>query len=112
MNREEIRNKYLGLRDMNEVRLSKLKKEQFIISMSRLLVFAGGGILSAIAFSWTALSGAIAAFLTVTFFLILVKKSAEYSDMITFTGNLASINDHEIMALDGDYTPFDGAAEL
>ena len=50
MNQEDIRKIYSEIKEQNELLLETNKKKQFLISLLRLLVFVGGGILSVIAF--------------------------------------------------------------
>lgn len=112
MDPDNIKKSYLGIKSRNEELLLKLKRTQFLISMARLLIFVGGGIVSGIIFSNSVLWGIVTAALTLFFFLFFVKKFGDYAARIQITGNLIKINDNEIKALDSDFSCFDGAPEL
>ncbi len=112
MDQEEIKRKYIDIKERNELVLATLKSKQLIVSMLRLLVFLGGGILSVFAFGYSAVAGIPALLITLFLFLLLLKKFAEYSNKITITGNLARINKDELKALDGDLSVFDGGSDF
>ncbi len=108
MNQEKIRKTYSDIKEQNELLLAGLKKKQLLISLLRLLVFVGGGILSVIASGYSAAGTIFVILVTLFSFLLLVKKFGDYSDKITITVNLIRINNNEINALEGDYSAFDG----
>jgi predicted ATPase len=112
MTREEIRKTYTGLKSDYDKRLALLKKRQLAISLLRLLVFAGGGILTAFAFGHSIYSGILLLLTTLVAFLVLVRKSASYSEKVVHTENLISINGNELKCLDGDYSAFDGGSDF
>jgi hypothetical protein len=112
MGQEEKRNIYIEIRNKNEKLLAQLKKNQLIISLLRLLVFIAGSILSVLSFRYSVFLGAAALLTALLFFLFLVKIFISSSNKVTFTESLIKINDNEIRAVDGDFSAFDGGADL
>jgi hypothetical protein len=111
MDRTIIRAKYEDLKRENEALFGKKKKLLLWISVLRLLVFAGGIILSAAAFTWTVFAGVLTLLTVLSIFLFLVKRFAEESVKMTFFENLVKINNDELSALSGDYSAFDDGSE-
>jgi len=112
MNQENIRNTYFDIRNKNEALLAKLKKNQLLVSLLRLLVFIAGSILSGLAFSISVITGILTLLVAIIFFLFLVIKFVRYSNEIIFTENIIRINNNEINALNGDYSAFDGGSDM
>jgi hypothetical protein len=108
MNRETVRKTYSDLVDSYKLVLQGLKKKSLLISLLRLLVFIGGVIITVFTFSYSTAGGVLVIFITLFFFLFLVKLFAGYSGRIIITENLIRINNNEIKGLDGDYSAFDG----
>ncbi|MCU0472074.1 MAG: hypothetical protein MUC93_01745 [Bacteroidales bacterium] len=111
MEREKIKNIYQDLIDENEVLVGTLKRRLFIISIFRLIVFVAGLISAVRAFSDSVTLGIIILFLSVAFFLMLVKYYILLSEKIQFVNNLISINTSELKAFDGDYSAYNGGSE-
>jgi hypothetical protein len=112
MEAQDIKNNYISLKESNEALLAKLKKRSFLLSMLRLVVFLGGGILSAVAFSYSVTGGIATIIVTLSVFLVLLREFASCSGKISFIGNLVRINENELRALDGDFSVFDGGSEM
>ena len=69
MGQENIRKTYIDIKNKNEALLAKLKKNQLIVSMLRLLVFIAGCILSVPAFGISATAGILTLLVFIVFFL-------------------------------------------
>lgn len=111
MDREKIKTIYENLMYENEALLGKLKRRLFMISMLRLTVFLAGVVATIWAFCSSAAIGIFVLFLSIAFFLMLVKYYILLSERIHFTNNLISINNSELKAFDGDYSAFNGGNE-
>src|SRR4030042_5032359 len=111
MEPDPVRKTYVDLREKNEVLLASLKKRQLFISLLRLLVFIAGGILSAVAFGNSVISGIFGLLITVFIFLILIAEFGRCSNKIIITENLIRINRNEINALHCDFSAFDGGTD-
>lgn len=111
MGRDEIKIIYEELKRENEALFRKKKKLLLLISIIRLVVFAGGIILSVAAFSWTVFAGIITSVVVLATFLFLLKLYAEESAKMTFFESLIKINNDELSALSGDYSSFDDGSE-
>jgi hypothetical protein len=111
MDRKSIRKTYLDLMNSSEHVLVGLKQRQLLISLLRLLVFVGGGILTILAFTWSVGAGIPALLITVFLFLLLLRGFAGCIEKMIFEENLIRINQNELNALDGDYSAFDGGNE-
>ncbi|MGB8491244.1 MAG: hypothetical protein WCE64_09305 [Bacteroidales bacterium] len=112
MTQEEIRKTYNDLKSGYEKQLALLKKHQLAVSLLRLLAFAGGGILTAVAFGHSLISGILLLLVTIVSFLFLVRRSHQYAEKIAVTENLININSNEINSLNGDNTAFDGGTDF
>ena len=108
---EDIKQIYFELKQKKEIILARQKRNQMLVSMLRLLVFITGAVLSGLSFGFSVSAGIAAILVTLTLFLMLVKKFAELSEEIILTQNLISISEKEMNALDGDCSSFDGGAE-
>ena len=104
----EIKKKYQERVKENEALLARLKRKQFIVSMLRLAVFAGGVVAAVLVSGLSATAGVVVILLFAALFLLLVKHFTSLSDQIRFTENLVMINRSEINALEGDYSAFEG----
>lgn len=111
MDREDIKRKYLDIKEENEQVLATLKRKQLLVSLLRLLVFLGGSILSVFAFGYSVIAGILTLSITIFLFLLLLKKFAGYSNKITLTLNLVRINKDELKAMEGDFSAFDGGSD-
>jgi len=111
MEREQIKIKYQNLIYENEFLLGKLKRKLFYISMIRLIIFLAGVTAAVWAFSNSPVLGILTLFLSVTFFLLLVKYYILLSERIRYTINLITINTSELKSFNGDYSAFNGGSE-
>jgi hypothetical protein len=109
---EELKNIYAGLASKHRSELAALRKKQFVISILRLVTFLAGGILSAMAFTWSVPAGITLILMTMILFLFLVGRFAAYSENIKMAGNLLDINVNEIKAQEGDYSAFNDGSDL
>lgn len=112
MEERKIRDIYIDLKIRNEKLLAQLKRRSFLLSVLRLLVFTGGAVLSAFAFSFSVIAGIIVLVVSIASFLLLLKKFSECSEKITYTTNLIRINERELGALEGSFSEFDGGSDL
>jgi hypothetical protein len=103
---------YKDIIERNKSILPRLKRQHLYISLMRLFVFAGGGILIYFAFSMTSLIGFSALVIIISVFLFLVYLSDSYTKKITFCQNIIRINSDEIRSLDGDFSGFNGGSDL
>lgn len=112
MDRNQIRATYVRLKQEQIQLLSELRKKHLLISLLRLLVFFAGTILSALAFTRSAIAGTAVMLSSITLFLFLLKIFEDFTSRIAMAENLVQINGSEINALDGDYSAFDGGKDL
>ena len=80
MTREEIKHIYSELVQKHEAELSALRKRQLLISVSRLVVFVGGILVSAIAFTWFVAAGITGLLITIALFLVLIRAFIKCSE--------------------------------
>jgi len=112
MDRQKIRGIYQGLKQEQEQELSELKKKHLLVSLLRLLVFIGGAVLSVLTFNHSLIAGTAVLFSAIVLFLFLIRIFGDLTSEITIAENLVRINGNEIRALDGDFSPFNGGADL
>jgi hypothetical protein len=84
----------------------RYKKRLVMISLSRLLVFLGGIILTVTGFSAGIIYGILAFSGAVILFLILINYYNACTDKHEFYSNLVDINQYELSAFSGDYSAF------
>lgn len=112
MERKLVRETYTRLKQEQEQLLTELRKKHLLISLFRLLVFIAGAVLSALAFTHSALAGTVVLLLAIVVFLFLLKIFEDFTSGIAIAENMVQINSNEIRALDGDFSPFDGGSDL
>ena len=112
MTREEIKHIYSELVQKHEAELSALRKRQLLISVSRLVVFVGGILVSAIAFTWFVAAGITGLLITIALFLVLIRAFIKCSETMTLTENLIKISRNEVLALEWDLSKFDNGSDL
>lgn len=110
MQSETPEEKYLLLAERNNLLCMKQKKILFTLSMSRLLVFAGGAGLAITGFSFSLAAGIISIIFTFILFLFLLNRYEIHSERKEFFANLETINRNEINALSGDLSPFNNGS--
>ncbi len=111
MERKKIKKKYQEIIEENEARLGKLKKRQFLVSMVRLVLFAGGIAASIPFFRSSVTAGIIVLIISALLFIFLVKYYAILAEKIHFTNNIIRINESELKGFQGDYSAFNGGNE-
>jgi DNA mismatch repair ATPase MutS len=106
MNKEELLEKYSGS-VLSERKLEQTEDKIILyLSLFRLLTFAGGAVLIALAFHRSILAGFVSAILILVLFLFLLKLFSKHSREKEFHTNLAKINQDEKNALSGDLSAF------
>ncbi len=108
MTPEEIPGYYRKRVEENEALSGKLKRKQFLVSMSRLVVFLAGIMAAIVSYSYSVPVGSVVLLMATGVFLLLVKQQTIITERIAFTDNLIRINQSEINALEGDYSAYDG----
>lgn len=108
MEKKEIERNYQKLIDKYTDCQTRLKRNQFVISMARLVLFVTALAASFPAFSNSVLSGIVLLLFSVIVFLLLVIYSNVLSEKILFINNLILINESELNALKGNYSSFNG----
>jgi len=111
MERKKIKKKYREIIEENETRLGKLKKRQFLVSMMRLVLFAGGIAASVPFFRSSVTAGIIVLIISAFLFILLVKYYTILAEKIHFTSNIIRINESELKGFQGDYSAFNGGNE-
>lgn len=108
MNRELIKERYRELVYENEALLSKLKRRQFIVSLTRLGVFIAGMLSAVPAFRNSSAPAIMLLLFSAALFLFLIKYFNLLAERIRYRENLIRINSSELNALKGDYSAFNG----
>jgi hypothetical protein len=107
MQRDKIRERYLG--EADGFRLLEAQEEKILLFLSifRLTIFTGGIVLIWIGFSQSLLTGFLLSPALVALFLYLLKLYSDHSDKKIFLGNLALVNQNEADAAIGNLTAFE-----
>jgi DNA mismatch repair ATPase MutS len=92
--------------DRNHQLMLNEKKTLFLISVLRLLIFAGGICLSVTGFSFNIVPGISISLISISLFLYMLLIYEEHSRKMEFYSNLENINLNEIKALTGDLSSF------
>lgn len=103
---------YENLKRDNESILPVLQRRHLIISVIRLLVFTGGIIMSAFAFTRSAVLGTVSSAVIAGIFFYLVRLYDNYTGKIALIQNIIKINGDEIKALDGNFSSFNGGNDF
>ena len=97
---------YMLNAEKNNLLCSKQKKLLLTLSLLRLLVFAGGAALTIAGFTISTAAGIGSILLTIITFLFLLNRYQFHLEKKEFYTNLETINRNEIIALSGDFSPF------
>lgn len=97
-----------------EFRLLTLQQDRklFLLSMLRLLCFAGGFFLSWYSFNLGIAQGILVLLLSLLLFVWLLKLYSDHTEKRDFLNNLSEINSREARAMDGDTSFFASGAEF
>lgn len=102
-------------RERSEFYLTLADKEKrilFILSLMRLLIFAGGIILTWIGFSHSTVPGILSLFFFMTLFMVLLRRYSIHSDRHRHFSNMQKINLMEMKAVSGDVSSFPDGDEF
>jgi ABC-type multidrug transport system fused ATPase/permease subunit len=106
MNPSRLKEKYLAAAEKYRVAAEREEKRLFLISMLRLISFAGGILLSGYGFTISTGAGILLSILSVILFLYLLTLYSKHSARKEFLYNLSEINSGEALALSGDFSSF------
>jgi hypothetical protein len=112
MNKEKLKERYLGSAKSYSSLEKKEEKILIIISFLRFITFFGGLILIWTGFLNNIASGIILIGLITILFLYLLKLFSIHSGRKVFLGNLVSINQNEANALSGDLSAFESGSSF
>lgn len=112
MHAEELREKYGEAAGRFREKAGNEEKKLVLLSVLRLLCFAGGIIISWFAFTFSVSAGIAIMFLTILLFLWLLKAFSIHSEKKDFLTSLAAINSREALALSGDLDGFPTGKEF
>lgn len=110
MNREKLKERYLGSATSYRTLEKKEEKILIILSFLRFITFFGGIILIWTGFLKNIASGIILIGLLTVLFLYLLKLFSIHSGRKEFLSNLVSINQNEANALSGDLSAFEAGS--
>ncbi len=110
MHKETLTEKYLRQAQNFSRMASREEKYLLVLSLLRLLIFAGGLILIWFAISRRLFAGYILILPLVLLFLFLLKRYSTHSDKKIFLQNLSLINRHEADAISGDLSAFESGS--
>jgi DNA mismatch repair ATPase MutS len=111
MQSENLKENYGLLEERNGLICARHRKVLITLSVLRLLVFAGGVLLSGAAFTISIIAGIAAVLITIILFLFLLNRYEYHSERRDFFGNLEMINRNERNSLSGDLSPFNSGNE-
>ena len=106
MDKEVLIENYLNEAADLAKKIEKEEKLLFIISMLRLITFAGGLVVIYLSFDLSKYLGLAVLVLLTSFFLFLLKYHALHSANKDFLENLKLLNTNEASALKGDFSMF------
>lgn len=107
MSRDYLKKEYLEAAEQFTLAEKNEERKLLLLSLSRLLCFAGGLVLTVFLFlEYHPGFGILAAFFTVMVFLLLLKLYSDHTAKKEFAANLATINRKEAAALGGDISGF------
>ena len=112
MHAEELIKKYREAAGRFREMAGNEEKKLVLLSVLRLLCFAGGIIISWFAFTFSVSAGIAIMFLTILLFLWLLKAFSIHSEKKDFLTSLAAINSREALALSGDLDGFPTGKEF
>ena len=108
MEKENLHKRYIKAAEDYSVKATLAERRLFIISMLRLICFAGGIILIWTGFYYNVSSGFSALVVVSLLFAVLLKKYLFQTEQKEYYRNLTEINLHEAAALSGDLSFSDG----
>lgn len=111
MDQETLRLEYTKAALTYSALAEKEERRLFIISIIRLAVFAGGFILSWLAFTSGIVPGILTALFMLSLFLWLVKIYMVHSSEKEYLKNLSGINAREAAVVSGDFSSLDQGSE-
>lgn len=111
MDQGKLKEKYLTTAENFRQKAAKEEKTLFILSLLRLLCFAGGAVLIWYSFIAGIIFGLPVSLLVIILFLYLVKLYSGHTDKKEFLNNLSEINSREASALSGDLSSFAAGTE-
>jgi hypothetical protein len=97
---------YILNAEKNNLLCNKQKKLLLTLSLLRLFVFAGGAALTIAVFTVSPVAGIGSILITIIAFLFLLNRYEYHLEKKEFYTNLETINRNEIIALSGDFSPF------
>ena len=112
MHAEELIKKYREAAGRFREMAGNEEKKLVLLSVLRLLCFAGGILISWFAFTLSVSAGIAIMFLTILLFLWLLKAFSIHSEKKDFLTSLAAINSREALALSGDLDGFPTGKEF
>jgi hypothetical protein len=106
MGKDKLQKLYRDFIDRNNICLQREKKLLALISVFRFLVFAGGAMISILAFSLNIIAGFITVLASLSLFLVLVYNYVRHLEQKIYYTNLLAIAENEIRSLNGEYSQF------
>ena len=112
MHAEELKEKYREAAGRFREMADNEEKKLVLLSVLRLLCFAGGILLSWFGFTLGVSAGIVIIFLSILLFLWLLITFSKHSEKKDFLKNLSAINSREALALSGDLDGFPTGKEF